>query len=61
MSIVKTILSSWTFPKSAFEGVPNSQDVQIGAVISSPVTLEVLVNIRLGQVVPFSSITNLLS
>ena len=35
MSMVKTIFSSWTFPKSAFEGVPYCQDVQVGAGISS--------------------------
>ena len=35
MLMVKAIFSSWIFAKSAFEGVPYCQDVQVGAGISS--------------------------
>ena len=38
--MVKTTSIPWTFPKSAFQGVPDGHDVQVGADAGSHVDPE---------------------
>ena len=59
MSMVKQFSVHEFLPKMLLKGSPCVRMSKSGLVLAPMVTLKVLVNIRLGQNVPFSSITNL--
>ena len=58
MSVIKTFSVQDLFPKVSLKGSHIVRMSKSGLVLAPMVTLKVLVNIRLGQNVPFSSITN---